>query len=387
MCIGYWQISKKNRMRGHWPACMAGKRACLCTILVIALLSFIGGCSRGDEQSTAVATSDVVKENDRWRQLGFPAADWKHDDIFFINKEVGWVVVNTAGEIHKTVDGGGTWKLQFKPPEQPFFRCIAFSDQQHGFACNLSAGKHKNPLYRTIDGGSSWSAVDLSDEVEGLCGISVVNSNLIYLTGRYPGPAYLVKSEDGGNSWSVKDMSDYLGRSVDIHFFDENEGLLLGGSTDSALKSRVVVLGTSDGGITWKVRYRGPRNGEWGWKFSFPSRDIGYASVDTEPLTNVDTAYFLKTEDGGRSWRRIPFYRGQYRAQGIGFANDNTGWMGSFLRDRPTLRTEDGGVSWIETNFGNRINRFRFIDDTGFAAGHRLYRMRRLSDTNIRTGP
>ena len=38
--------------------------------------------------------------------------------------------------------------------------------------------------------------------------------------------------------------------------------------------------------------------------------------------------------------------------------------------------TTDGGESWQETDFGERLNRFRFIgDNIGYAAGRWLYKL------------
>lgn len=311
-----------------------------------------------------------------WRPMNFREAGWKHDDVFFIDPDTGWVVANTEGEIHKTEDGGHSWRLQFAPASRPYFRCVAFVDEKVGFACNLTAKEHGDPLYRTRDGGATWSVVEMDGGVEGLCGVSIVDAKTITATGKYWGPAHFAKSSDGGDTWSVTALAPLLHQAVDLHFWNEREGVLLGGSEGGG-GSRVVVLGTTDGGETWTERYRGPRDGEWGWKLSFPSREVGYASVDTEALAPdaVDAAYFLKTRDGGWTWERKPFYRGQYRAQGIGFISEEEGWMGSFLEDRPWMATTDGGESWKAIGPGDRINRFRFTRGIGFAAGHRLYRL------------
>ncbi len=217
----------------------------------------------------------------------------------------------------------------------------------------------------------------------GLCAIFVVDDETIYAAGKYRGPAYVIKSVDGGRSWSAIDMNHILGQATDIYFFKDQEGLLVGGSAADSIESQVMVLSTSDGGESWQERYRGPHLGEMAWKISFPSRDVGYVSIDSEGLKDVDTEYFLKTSDGGLTWNRMPYYQGSYRAQGIGFVTESTGWIGSFRDDRHTMVTYDGGVSWQETTIGNRINRIRFMEGTtGFAAGHWLYRFdkREISD-------
>ena len=333
------------------------------------------GCDSGGEEAAA----DPIQQFP-WKKLSFPEAEWRHDDAFFLDRETGWVASTDAAEIHKTVDGGETWSLQLKPDGGPYFRCIAFHDQDLGFACNLTAQETGNPLFRTTDGGETWSVADIDPRVEGLCGISIVNASTIYAAGKYEGPAYVVKSRDGGLTWAVTDMNDRLGQAVDIHFFNERDGVLIGGSDSHKPSSRVVVLTTSDGGETWVERHRGSRLGEFGWKISFPSREVGYVSIDTEGLEESDMDFFLKTEDGGLTWTRKPFYPGLFRAQGIGFATEQVGWIGSFLEERPTMGTSDGGESWSEIEPGAQINRFRFNDDgTGIASGRWLFRIDRAT--------
>ncbi|NEO62685.1 MAG: hypothetical protein F6J98_20510 [Moorea sp. SIO4G2] len=46
----------------------------------------------------------------RWVATPAPLAG-RYDDIFFINPNVGWAV-NGNGQILKTEDGGGHWKIQ-----------------------------------------------------------------------------------------------------------------------------------------------------------------------------------------------------------------------------------------------------------------------------------
>jgi len=61
--------------------------------------------------------------------------------------------------------------------------------------------------------------------------------------------------------------------------------------------------------------------------------------------------------------------------QGIGFANPDLGWIGSWHGARPSLMTEDGGDTWREADFGVRLNRFRFLGDKfGYVVGSYMYK-------------
>jgi photosystem II stability/assembly factor-like uncharacterized protein len=127
----------------------------------------------------------------------------KQDGIHFFNKDIGWVV-NGSGKIYKTIDGGDNW-IQQKNSAGTYFRAIAFIDNQTGFAGNVGTNyfpgvTDTNPLYKTIDGGNSWSPVtaNITGTVPtGICAIQAVNANVIYAAGRVGGPAVMMKSTDG----------------------------------------------------------------------------------------------------------------------------------------------------------------------------------------------
>ena len=90
--------------------------------------------------------------------------NYKHDDIYFINPDIGWVVngpinVGDSGMIHKTTDGGLSWTRQLTVSRSRF-RSVAFVDSLKGFVGNVGAGisssvTDTNIFYKTLDGGIS----------------------------------------------------------------------------------------------------------------------------------------------------------------------------------------------------------------------------------------
>jgi hypothetical protein len=69
---------------------------------------------------------------------------------------------------------------------------------------------------------------------------------------------------------------------------------------------------------------------------------------------------------------RLSFPRTGF-TQGIGFLNENTGWIGGNFNY--TFRTTNGGLNWQQDNFAGYVNRIRFLNDsTGYAAGTRIYK-------------
>ena len=59
-----------------------------------------------------------------WQLLpNSPTQTFRHDDLFFINADTGWVV-NVNGQVWRTNDGGNTWKELISQPSS--FRCVSF---------------------------------------------------------------------------------------------------------------------------------------------------------------------------------------------------------------------------------------------------------------------
>jgi len=221
-----------------------------------------------------------------WRAIqGSPlqADIGRHEDISFVSSTMGWVV-NFSGEIFKTTNGGQTWALQrvtqtrMGDPVQ--FRSVGFANEQLGWAGSFSEG---HVLYETRDGGETWQDIShkiTGAEVAGICGLWVVNENVIYGVGRYMSPARVLKSTDGGQSWVAKDVGPLAETLIDVFFFDENHGFVVGGDHPSLRQGHAVVLETVDGGDSWTVRHRSSELSEWGWKISFPTPQTGYVSVE-----------------------------------------------------------------------------------------------------------
>ena len=312
-----------------------------------------------------------------------PAELKKHDDIYFRNDTTGWLVTR-SGQIFYTSDGGTSW-LEQMHDSTAFLRCIGFLDDFNGIAGNLKADTSGKILYRTENKGLSWNVVDssaISGEIpKGMCGIFVVDSSTVYACGRVFGPAFFIRSFDGGDTWESFNMSDSVGMLIDLYFWDVNHGIMIGGSDTDTDSCRMLILYTENAGDSWETVYLGDRVQEWGWKISFPSETIGYVSIQKLPFTDATTEYFLKTTDGGMNWIELAFMYPDstdslvYSSQGIGFVTPTKGWLGSYGDDKPTLVTEDGGVTWAEATFGQYVNRIRFLHLwLGYATGRMVYK-------------
>jgi photosystem II stability/assembly factor-like uncharacterized protein len=249
-----------------------------------------------------------------WRKTNAPISSSRTDDIWFATSDVGWAV-NSNGQIVKTEDGGNSWTVQLQDTSV-YLRCIGFAGTQFGWAGTVSGPRR---LFATRDGGATWTTVaNLPDKPTKVCGISVVDEQVIYASGTNDpsdDPAVL-RTRDGGATWDLIDMSAHASLLVDIHFQDRNRGWVVGGRDVIACPGRratrdvvrPVVLFTEDGGTTWtdlipvNAKRRFPL-GEWGWKIFFLNDRIAFISLE-----NFVDGAILKSVDGGKSWDRL---RGQ----------------------------------------------------------------------------
>jgi hypothetical protein len=203
----------------------------------------------------------------------------------------------------------------------------------------------------------------------------------------------MIRTLDGGATWTAWDMSPHASILIDCYFRNPLHGWVVGGKADEPTPTtrdrlKPVVLETTDGGNTWTNRLDGQEDeflfGEWGWKVQFLDEHVGFVSLE-----NFAAAAILKTEDGGLSWTRLPVNdpQGNVNLEGIGFIDARRGWVGGWgpggfgSGGDPqgfSSGTSDGGQTWTDANeIGLYINRFRFFGQPvtiGYASGDTVYK-------------
>jgi photosystem II stability/assembly factor-like uncharacterized protein len=319
-----------------------------------------------------------------WRKTNAPVASSRTDDIFFVDPNVGWAV-NSNGQVLKTSDGGDHWDEQIRLPGV-YLRCVSFANPKTGWVGSLTS---KQRLWSTHD-GTNWTQVsNIPANPNAICGLSVVSESVVYGSGtNFPNrPPGIIKTLDGGKTWSAIDMSQHASLLVDIHFEDELRGWVVGGKGPGAKPTRdevsAVVLYTEDGGKTWVNRISNlaatlPK-GEWGWKIFFLNDSVRFVSLE-----NFKEGAILKTTDGGQTWSRHVVNDPQHNAnlEGIGFVNEQHGWVGGWgtpdFSGGFSSETLDGGSNWRNANdIGRFLNRFRFFHVpkiVGYSSGDTVYK-------------
>ncbi len=328
----------------------------------------------------AVSSSDGF----RWRRTNAPTVSWRTDDVWALDADRCWAV-NSNGNVLRTRDGGQSWENKLTAPAGTYLRCVGFADDRSGWVGTLDS-HHR--MFHTADGGDTWSEVALpAGAPSAVCGLCVVNADVTWASGtNFPEePSGVVRTLDGGRTWTAIDLSAHAALLVDVFFADARRGWVVGGQAEvpdpTREDVRAVVLATEDGGATWVNQLAGAPMplGEWGWKIQFVDRDVGFVALESFSRGAV-----LKTLDGGRSWSRHPVNdpQGNVNLEGVGFIDRDHGWAGGWGDDLfvsgLTSETRDGGQTWSDANHvGRYLNRFRFVRSpelVGYASGDTVYR-------------
>ena len=195
------------------------------------------------------------------------------------------------------------------------------------------------------DGWKICTAPHFSSRVDD---IFIVNGRTGYAV---CGDGQIVKSIDSGNTWATvfRDSNTYF-RSVE--FINEKKGFAGGFPFRDVYKD--IFLKTLDGGITWtdltESLPRIARNGI-----------CGLSVADTNTIYGcgnwyMDSAYIIKSTDGGNSWQLINMYPYASSLIDMYFINKDTGFATGKTRDTLNtaviLYTTDGGITWT-TKFRN----------------------------------
>lgn len=305
-----------------------------------------------------------------WAEAATEPYKGKRDDIHFATARTGFYGTG-AGDLFRSDDGGATWSKVWSKPGT-FIRAVGFIDAENGFIGNVGDYypnvTDKVPLYRTRDGGRTWTPVDLQGAlVEGICAIDVLRTRSIYqgtlrdraiihAAGRVGGPAKLLRSTDGGESWTMIDLGSKAGMILDVKFIDANTGFVFAGTNGDIKESEALILKTRDGGRSWREVYRSGRKLENSWKASFVDARTGYATVQTyDPARQQQVV--VKTIDGGESWQELALVLDPKARQfGIGFASTEVGWVGTAAGG---FETRDGGRSWVKVGLAPAANKIR----------------------------
>jgi len=236
------------------------------------------------------------------------------------------------------------WTLQTTDIGTESLSGVHFINDLKGFA----TGKSGN-MYKTKDGGSSWSKLNLGTNLQA---VDFVDPNAGYIGGY----ATIHRTLDGGVTWVSIAPAGLDHFIYDIEFINKNYGYAVGyKSGDQTQGGKIYV--TRDGGSTWENKYTFGHNVLKA--ICFPSESTGYVVGESNAL--------VKTTDYGETWTQIDPDAGT-SYQSVYFIDENTGFVGA--SSGRLFKTTNGGTNWKEISLDTHtdIHGIYFVNSTlGYA--------------------
>lgn len=285
----------------------------------------------------AFSLNSCAKEkiNNKVRQIEVDA-DYRVNDIFFINQNKGFAVGGSRYEeayILKTENAGQSWE---RIPENNIstneenklqtLNAIHFYDENIGQVVG-----HGGKILRTLDGGNTWEYI-----------ISPSWSNFSDVYMHSPDETILTSFgafSDGGifqskTNWYEFEHVEITFAARSICFINQNIGFIAGYG---------IVQKTEDNGKTWSVL--DIRN-DYFFDIDFPSENVGYVCGWEGGI--------YKTTNQGATWKTVnannKVFSKRQHFENIDFIDEQTGVVCGYKGE--VLYTKNGGETWqkLETN-------------------------------------
>jgi photosystem II stability/assembly factor-like uncharacterized protein len=229
-----------------------------------------------------------------------------------------------AGGVWKTTDGGNTWEPLTDGTPISSVGAIAIAPTNHdviyvgtGEAAPRGNMTYGDGVYRSVDGGKTWSHLGLKDTRQ--IGALIVDPNnsdivLVAALGHAFGPNTergVFRSTDGGRSWTKVLYKDENTGAIDVSFDPHNARVVYAALWQARRQPWNFSSGgpgsglyrSTDGGVSWKQL---TGNG-------LPTGILGRIHVSVSPadskriyaMIEAEQGGLYRSDDGGEHWQRI----------------------------------------------------------------------------------
>ena len=315
----------------------SGLWSLLACVVLFGAMAAITAAAPGEPQNPTEKLKSL-----EFREIGPAVMGGRIDDFAVVESNPNIVYVGAAsGGVWKTTNNGTTWEPIFDKEGVSTIGDIAIAPSDpsvvwagSGEPNNRQSSSWGDGIYKSLDGGKTWKNMGLEKTHHiGRIVINPKNPDIVFVAaqGHLWGPnpeRGVYKTADGGKTWSqVLKINDDTGVS-DIAMDPESPDILYaaayerrrtpfgfdGGGPNSAIYK------TSDGGVTWKKLTKGlpyenggGDTGRIGLDIYRKDPDIVYAEIQHEHGGT------FRSEDKGETWKRMgdtdprPSYYSQIR--------------------------------------------------------------------------
>lgn len=211
--------------------------------------------------------------------------------------------------------------------EKVFYDAMTFLDDKTGIAIGDPIDGCTS-IIMTHDGGETWNKIDCSklpEVKDGEASFAASNTNIAHykdniwvVTGGTR--ARVLKSSDKGETWKIFDTPMIQGDGpqgiYSVDFYDENNGIIIGGNFSKPNENIANKAITKDGGKTWKIVADGKAP-------NYKSCVQYVPGTKGKEVIAVGKTGVSFSNDGGETWKDIS-KDGYYAIQ---FVDNKTAWL------------------------------------------------------------
>ena len=326
----------------------------------------------------------------QWRQIG----PFRGGRALAIEGVVGepdtYYFGAVAGGVWKTTDGGANWKPLFDKADISSIGAIAVAQSDHnvvytgtGESAIRGNTTYGTGIYKSIDAGNTWKNVGLKDTRQiGALIVDPRNADVVLVAalGHAFGPNQergIFRTADGGKTWTKVLGKDENTGGIDIVFDPHNPNIVFAALWQARRQPWFFSSGgpgsglyrSEDNGVTWKqLQGNGLPDGILG--------KIGIAVSGADPnrvyaIIEAKEGGLYRSDDAGQKWTRVND-DGRFRQRAWYFSKvyaDPKSADTVYILNTGAFRSVDGGKTfnllparhgdhhglWIDPTNGNRI--------------------------------
>lgn len=190
-----------------------------------------------------------------------------------------------------------------------FYDSLSFFDQNNGIAMGDPTETCLSVI-RTANGGNTWTKLSCEEfpKVEdGEAAFAASNTNIAVFNNKVwmvsgGTKARVFRSDNYGSSWKVAETPLVQGGKMTgiftVDFYDENNGIIMGGDWEDKKNGKASKAVTKDGGLTWALTAQNSLPGYISCVQYLP----GEAA---KKILAVSTEGIFFSKDSGTSWKKI----------------------------------------------------------------------------------
>jgi photosystem II stability/assembly factor-like uncharacterized protein len=253
--------------------------------------------------------------------------------------------------VYKTTDGGTTWIPAGGGLENMAIHALVFDPAVPGTIYAAGYGYWNGRVYKTTDGGDHWVAMDAG--LPGgwgwivTLGIDPASPSILYAGTEGNG---VYKTVNGGLTWSVTGLQEpYSISSLAVEPSDPKT--LYAGTLDPSEEEKGIVLKSTDGGQTWRPAYFGLAGmTPYALAVDPLAPSIVYAGAGGGEYSDLGGVF--KTTNGGSSWDAANWGINEIEITALAASPSSPliAYAGTRIG---VYKTDDGGATWSPSGMGD----------------------------------